>query len=584
MEIVCKHCNTSHYLSDDEIPLETKTGKCKQCSAPITLLGKNALGSIELSLTQSTPPEPEATKNCDFCGEKILAIAKKCKHCGSDLENRTSEKTIDYGMFLLAIPVVATMLIWFWVSGMNLFQSPSDTMSLIMLFTVLGTAIVAAMEASKVGMKSDRNKGTYSSTAWFFIITLLWIIGYPIYLFKRKHYGLDNRLISGIFVTLVFVGSWVFMSSAIEDKKLGIRSKLENTVIPEPVIQTTAQEPVTQVETPEPVVEVPIVQKNTIQAPITQAAIQVSSIQIANDYEQNEARADSIYKGKLLHVTGTITRISKDFTNSTVLGLQTTNEFNNVHAELEKSEEQKAINLQKGNEVTVQCQGNGEVVSTPMLNKCTFISKSEKTDVATPLKLKPEPAATTIDISADKPIDADPENAEQHIQKMLKDAINNDESSIQASKQYLENQPKPAKGDKTAARKINEEALKLIQSQQYVQALPLLAKATQIDPSDVEILNNYGFVLMKSRNLDKALSILTNTLTIKPDRASGWANLADVLALQGHVDLATGGYMNVYRFSGNREKIYKNLQNPQLHEDSPYVREALTNAIQKIIR
>jgi tetratricopeptide (TPR) repeat protein len=173
---------------------------------------------------------------------------------------------------------------------------------------------------------------------------------------------------------------------------------------------------------------------------------------------------------------------------------------------------------------------------------------------------------------------------EQHIQKMLKDAINNDESSIQASKQYLENQPKPAKGDKTAARKINEEALKLIQSQQYVQALPLLAKATQIDTSDVEILNNYGFVLMKSRDLDKALSILTNTLTIKPDRASAWANLADVLALQGHVDLATGGYMNVYRFSGNREKTYKNLQNPQLHEDSPYVREALANAIQKITR
>jgi predicted Zn finger-like uncharacterized protein len=86
MEIVCKNCNTSHYLSDERIPLETKTGKCKQCSAPITVLGKNALGSIELSLTQSTPPEPEATKNCDFCGEKILAIAKKCRHCGSMLD------------------------------------------------------------------------------------------------------------------------------------------------------------------------------------------------------------------------------------------------------------------------------------------------------------------------------------------------------------------------------------------------------------------------------------------------------------------------------------------------------------------
>ncbi|MEI6270424.1 MAG: tetratricopeptide repeat protein, partial [Methylococcaceae bacterium] len=175
-------------------------------------------------------------------------------------------------------------------------------------------------------------------------------------------------------------------------------------------------------------------------------------------------------------------------------------------------------------------------------------------------------------------------NIEQHVQKMLEGAINSDENIIQTNRQYLENQPKPPKGDKKAARKINEKALKLIQNQQYNQAVPLFAKAADTDPSDVEILNNYGFVLMKSRDLDKALLVLTKALTIKPDRASAWANLADVLALQGHVDSATAGYMNVYRFSKNREKTYKILQNPQLHEDSPYVREALANAVQKITR
>ena len=175
----------------------------------------------------------EEMKRCQFCGEEILAIAKKCKHCGSNLEEVVpSEATVskpaaDYGMFLLAIPVIATMLIWFWVSGMNLLQSPGDTMALIMLATVLGTAIVAAMEASKVGMKTDRSKGTYSPTAWFFVITLLWIIGYPVYLFKRKHYGLANRLILGILVALIFVGSWGAMNSAIEAKKAEIRANIQ---------------------------------------------------------------------------------------------------------------------------------------------------------------------------------------------------------------------------------------------------------------------------------------------------------------------------------------------------------------------
>lgn len=174
------------------------------------------------------------TKQCHMCGEEILSVAKKCKHCGSDLAAPQAEAavviqkaSVDYGNALLAIPVVATLLIWFWVSGMNLLQSPGGTLTLIAVATLLGTATVAAMEASKLGMQRDKEKGTHNAVAWFFLITLLWIVGYPAYLLKRKHYGLKSRFVPGLAIALIFVASWSMMNGAIESKKAEVRSNLE---------------------------------------------------------------------------------------------------------------------------------------------------------------------------------------------------------------------------------------------------------------------------------------------------------------------------------------------------------------------
>jgi Flp pilus assembly protein TadD len=174
-----------------------------------------------------------------------------------------------------------------------------------------------------------------------------------------------------------------------------------------------------------------------------------------------------------------------------------------------------------------------------------------------------------------------PTNAEQHVQKMLEAAMNNDEGSIKASEQYLENQPKPAKGDKKAAREVNDEALIFIKNQQYAQAIPLLEKASQTDPSDVEILNNYGFALMMSNNLEQAKTVLIKTLVMKPNRVSAWSNLGYAFALQGKEDMATACYLNTYRFSKNPEKTLQFFKDQLAQEKNPNLRSAMIKAVEK---
>lgn len=174
----------------------------------------------------------ETMKRCPFCAEQILADAKKCKHCGSQLgEGDTimvaKAPIANYGLFLLMCPAAATAMIWFWVAQMNMLQSPDSAMAFIFGGVIVLTALVAAMEADKVGMTSDRKKGTYGPISWFFIIVFLWLVGYPAYLYKRRHYGLQNLLTGGIAVAVIFLGSWALMTFAIEDKKAEIRGRLE---------------------------------------------------------------------------------------------------------------------------------------------------------------------------------------------------------------------------------------------------------------------------------------------------------------------------------------------------------------------
>lgn len=100
-------------------------------------------------------------------------------------------------------------------------------------------------------------------------------------------------------------------------------------------------------------------------------SLAVTAPQLYRDYQRNEVSADTKYRGKTLAVTGRVSSISKDFTDGVYLTLANgEDEYSGVHAELQKSETDKASALSKGTVVTVVCEGGQMVIGTPNLKDC----------------------------------------------------------------------------------------------------------------------------------------------------------------------------------------------------------------------
>ncbi|GAA5004802.1 hypothetical protein FNZ56_06750 [Pseudoluteimonas lycopersici] len=105
----------------------------------------------------------------------------------------------------------------------------------------------------------------------------------------------------------------------------------------------------------------------TAQPPVD--AIKLSARDLFNAYQANEIAADGQYKGKPLEISGVIESIDSDVMDEPSVQLSV-DEFQTVAAHgLPKD---VAAQLAKGQSITLNCTGAGEVIGSPVVDHCSL--------------------------------------------------------------------------------------------------------------------------------------------------------------------------------------------------------------------
>jgi len=215
---------------------------CPSCGKLIT---------VQVSYTKSDLPQPkkftmakvQATtqyqqqsqneKPCPFCGESILSVAIKCKHCGSMLSNANQHvQNISshdngltprpfgvLGVIALILPLITAIFITPLLSSFE--------MGLLVGFgLVIVTAFLINAEARAVGAGSPSDlkpngKRREGPILWFTAILLLWIVCFPMWMFRRAQYGLRNLGFVAILVVLAYLSLPPIITSVVESASNG---------------------------------------------------------------------------------------------------------------------------------------------------------------------------------------------------------------------------------------------------------------------------------------------------------------------------------------------------------------------------
>jgi hypothetical protein len=118
------------------------------------------------------------------------------------------------GGIMVAVAALGTVLIW--CTEPNL----TNGVDIRIYPVVLITAILGGIEAKQLGIgrdgdKTSEGKRRYGPWNWGGFILVLWIIGFPAYLYQRSRYGARNLLLPAVVVSVLLLAAISFGSPAL---------------------------------------------------------------------------------------------------------------------------------------------------------------------------------------------------------------------------------------------------------------------------------------------------------------------------------------------------------------------------------
>ena len=100
--------------------------------------------------------------------------------------------------------------------------------------------------------------------------------------------------------------------------------------------------------------------------------LNISATELINAYNENEVKADKMYKGKIVEVNGIVDEIDSGISDNAMVILSDGDEFSfdDVICYIDNDNQNKACELNKGENVTIIGKADGEVAGTPCIKDC----------------------------------------------------------------------------------------------------------------------------------------------------------------------------------------------------------------------